>query len=90
MPLVSYPAPSFAIPAVSIKSPEPQVAALADYAGHWLLLFFYPRDFSFVCPTELTSLSARSVDFEQRNCRILGVSVDSIESHAEWLNTPSG
>jgi alkyl hydroperoxide reductase subunit AhpC/predicted Ser/Thr protein kinase len=89
MPLVSYPAPPFAIPAVSIKSPEPQLASLSDYAGHWLLLFFYPRDFSFVCPTELTSLSARSFDFEQRHCRILGVSVDSIASHVEWLSTPA-
>ena len=89
MPLVSLPAPPFAIPAVSIKSPTPQMASLSDCAGHWLLLFFYPRDFSFVCPTELTSLSARSIDFEQRNCRILGVSVDSIDSHIEWLTTPA-
>jgi alkyl hydroperoxide reductase subunit AhpC len=89
MPIVSHPAPTFAIPAVSLKSPEPQTAALADYSGQWLLLFFYPRDFSLVCPTELTSLSARSVDFEQRNCQILGVSVDSTESHIEWLNTPA-
>lgn len=89
MPLVSHPAPNFAIPAVSIKSPQAETATLPDYVGHWLLLFFYPRDFSFVCPTELTSLSARSFDFEQRNCRILGVSVDSIDTHSEWLNTPA-
>lgn len=89
MPLVSHAAPDFALPAVSIKSPQPETASLSDYAEHWLLLFFYPRDFSFVCPTELTSLSARSFDFEQRNCRILGVSVDSIDTHSEWLNTPA-
>src|SRR5579863_9721682 len=88
MPLVTQPAPKFAVPAVSVNSPFPRTATLSDYSGSWLLLFFYPRDFSFVCPTELTSLSARWPDFERRNCRILGVSVDSVEMHNEWLNTP--
>jgi alkyl hydroperoxide reductase subunit AhpC/predicted Ser/Thr protein kinase len=85
---ISLPAPTFALSAVSINSPTPRAVASSDYTGQWLLLLFYPRDFSFVCPTELTSFSARSFDFEQRNCRILGVSVDSIESHSEWLATP--
>ena len=62
---------------------------LSDHRGRYVVLFFYPRDFSFVCPTELTSLSSRSTDFEQRNCRILGISVDGIEMHNEWLNTPA-
>ncbi len=88
MPLVTQPAPKFAVPAVSINAPVPRTATLDDYAGSWLLLFFYPRDFSFVCPTELTSLSARWSDFERRNCRILGVSVDTIDMHNEWLTTP--
>jgi alkyl hydroperoxide reductase subunit AhpC/predicted Ser/Thr protein kinase len=86
--LISHPAPAFALPAVSFSSPEPQIVASSDFTDHWLLLLFYPRDFSFVCPTELTSFSARSFDFERRNCRILAVSVDSIESHMEWLATP--
>jgi alkyl hydroperoxide reductase subunit AhpC/tRNA A-37 threonylcarbamoyl transferase component Bud32 len=86
--LISHPAPPFSIPAVSVNSPKPYVVASSDYGGHWLLLLFYPRDFSFVCPTELTSFSARFRDFEQRNCRILAISVDSIESHVEWLATP--
>src|ERR1700716_2728435 len=85
---ISHPAPTFAIPAVSVNAPQPRTVASSDYAGHWLLLLFYPRDFSFVCPTELTSFSARVFDFERRNCRILGVSVDSIASHVEWLETP--
>jgi len=76
------------MPAVSVGSTEPQFTSLEEYAGSWLLLLFYPRDFSFVCPTELTSFSARAADFKRRNCRMLGVSVDSIASHIEWLNTP--
>ena len=88
--LISHAVPAFAVPAVSVNSPKPYVVASSDYSGQWLLLLFYPRDFSFVCPTELTSFSARSRDFEQRNCRILAISVDSIESHVEWLATPPG
>src|SRR5262245_43964836 len=87
--LISQSAPAFVLAAVSINSTEPPIVASSDCTGHWLLLLFYPRDFSFVCPTELTSFSARSRDFEQRNCRILAISVDSIESHMEWLATPS-
>ncbi len=49
---------------------------------------FYPRDFSFVCPTELTSFSARCLDFAHRNCDLLGVSVDTVALHWEWLQTP--
>lgn len=86
--MISEPAPTFAIPAVSASAAEPFVAASNEYAGQWLLLLFYPRDFSFVCPTELTSFSARLGEFEERHCRILGVSVDSIDSHQEWLTTP--
>ena len=87
MSLISQPAPTFAMPAVSFSSPVPHRVASADYAGSWLLLLFYPRDFSFVCPTELTSFSARSFEFERRHCRILGISVDSIDLHREWLAT---
>jgi eukaryotic-like serine/threonine-protein kinase len=61
---------------------------LEDYQGHWLMLVFYPRDFSFVCPTELTALSARHAELTDRECKVLGVSVDSIELHQEWLETP--
>jgi alkyl hydroperoxide reductase subunit AhpC/predicted Ser/Thr protein kinase len=63
-------------------------AALADYAGQWLILIFYPRDFSFVCPTELTAFSARIADFESRRCALLGISVDTLDMHREWLGTP--
>ena len=62
---------------------------LRDYQSGWLLLLFYPRDFSFVCPTELASFSAVVEEFEKRNCRILGIGVDSLDLHDEWLRIPT-
>jgi alkyl hydroperoxide reductase subunit AhpC len=61
---------------------------LADYRDRWLMLVFYPRDFSLVCPTELTALSARIEEFHNRGCDILGISTDSLESHQRWIGTP--
>ena len=63
-------------------------ALLADYRDRWLILVFYPRDFSLICPTELTALSARVADFARRSCDILGISTDSIRSHERWIATP--
>lgn len=63
-------------------------ARLTDFRGSWLLLVFYPRDFSFVCPTELMALSAHHEDFAERGCQLVGVSVDPLEVHEEWLATP--
>jgi alkyl hydroperoxide reductase subunit AhpC/predicted Ser/Thr protein kinase len=90
MPLaqIGYPAPEFHIECISATDRDPQTRSLRDYAGRWLMLIFYPRDFSFVCPTELTAFSARLPDFEQRQCDLLGISVDSIALHREWLTTP--
>ncbi len=61
---------------------------LADYRGKCVLLFFYPLDFTFVCPTEIISFSDRIAEFEQRGVQVLGVSVDSHYSHLAWRNTP--
>jgi alkyl hydroperoxide reductase subunit AhpC/tRNA A-37 threonylcarbamoyl transferase component Bud32 len=63
---------------------------LGDYRDRWLILVFYPRDFSLVCPTELTALSARIEEFNRQGCDILGVSTDSIETHERWIGTPLG
>lgn len=60
-----------------------------DYQGRWLALIFYPHDFSFVCPTELTGFSAEKPQFDQLNCELLGVSIDSLETHSKWLETPA-
>ncbi|MEW9032424.1 MAG: redoxin domain-containing protein, partial [Planifilum fimeticola] len=61
---------------------------LSDYRGKWLVLFFYPLDFTFVCPTEITALSDRYEEFQELNADILGVSTDSKFSHRAWINTP--
>jgi peroxiredoxin (alkyl hydroperoxide reductase subunit C) len=61
---------------------------LSDYRGKWLVLLFYPLDFTFVCPTELTAFSDRYEDFEGIGAEVLGVSTDSVFSHRAWLKTP--
>lgn len=61
---------------------------LSDYRDRYVILFFYPLDFSFVCPTEIIAFSDRIEEFEQRQTQILGVSVDSQYVHLAWRNTP--
>ncbi len=62
--------------------------ALLDYAGKYVVLFFYPLDFTFVCPTELHAFQEKLSEFEQRNTQVIGCSIDSHFSHLAWLNTP--
>ena len=64
---------------------EKKKYSLSDFKGKWKIIFFYPLDFTFVCPTELVELSKRNEDFEKINTQILGVSVDSVYSHEAWL-----
>ncbi|MBC8872201.1 MAG: protein kinase [Planctomycetes bacterium] len=85
---IGEPAPDFALASVSTLDATPRLVQRSDYLGRWLALIFYPRDFSFVCPTELTAFSARLADFGKRDCELLGISVDSIQLHQEWLTTP--
>lgn len=59
--------------------------SLADYRNQWTVVFFWPMDFTFVCPTEIRGFNALINDFEQRNCRVLGASVDSVYVHAAWI-----
>lgn len=61
---------------------------LNDFADKYKLLFFYPLNFTFVCPTELHALQEHYADFNKRNTEVFGVSVDSIHSHLAWLSTP--
>ena len=62
--------------------------SLSDYSGRWLVLFFYPMDFTLVCPTEITALSDRCEEFEEIGAEVLGVSTDSVYSHMAWMSTP--
>merc|ERR1740123_545284 len=61
---------------------------LSQFSGQWLLLFFYPLDFTFVCPTEIISFSESAGHFRELNTAVLGASVDSQYSHLAWANTP--
>jgi alkyl hydroperoxide reductase subunit AhpC len=82
-------APQFDLPCTHGPNSTQQVW-LDDYRERWLILVFYPRDFSLVCPTELTALSARMEEFRRHGCDILGISTDTIESHERWITTPRG
>jgi peroxiredoxin (alkyl hydroperoxide reductase subunit C) len=62
--------------------------ALEDYKGKWLVFFFYPLDFTFVCPTEILALSDRYAEFTALGADLLGCSCDSVFSHWAWISTP--
>lgn len=64
--------------------------SLSDYEGKWLVMFFYPLDFTFVCPTEITGYSKRMEDFKKENTEVLAISVDSEHSHKAWINSNLG
>jgi len=86
--LVGRKAPDFIMETALGNGKEFANASLSDYRGKWLVLFFYPLDFTFVCPTEITALSLATQEFNKLNAQILGVSTDSKHSHRAWMNTP--
>lgn len=85
---VGQPAPDFAMKTTENLKTLDTTASLADYRGGWLVLFFYPLDFTFVCPTEIVALSDRYDEFVENGAAVLGVSTDSVFSHRAWLETP--
>ncbi len=62
--------------------------SLSDYQGKKVVLFFYPLDFTFVCPTEILKFNQKLGEFHKRNTEVLGVSIDSQFSHLAWKKTP--
>ena len=86
--LVGKPAPDFDMPSTKNIEKLNENVKLSDYAGKWVVLLFYPLDFTFVCPTELTTFSDRYEDFQAIGADIIGVSTDSVHSHRAWLRTP--
>jgi eukaryotic-like serine/threonine-protein kinase len=80
-------APGFTVPATDGPGTRREVS-LDDYLDRWLVLLFYPRDFTLVCPTELTAFSNRVDEFRARECDLLGISTDTIETHEQWLAAP--
>lgn len=87
MSLVGKKAPEFRAKAV-IKNSIRENFSLADFHGNYVILFFYPLDFTFVCPTELHAFQEKLREFEVRNAQVVGCSVDSCFSHLAWLNMP--
>lgn len=89
MILVGKKAPDFKLQGI-YKEEFKTYTLFEDFKGKWLVLFFYPLDFTFVCPTELTAFNSELSEFKKRKCEVVAVSVDSVHSHLAWLNTPKG
>ncbi len=87
MSLVQKKAPNFKAQAVLADGTFKEIQ-LSDYKGKWVALFFYPLDFTFVCPTEIIAFSDRIKDFHALGAEVIGVSVDSHFTHLAWRNTP--
>jgi peroxiredoxin (alkyl hydroperoxide reductase subunit C) len=85
---VGQAAPGFDMPSTKNLEKLNENVKLSDYRGKWLVLLFYPLDFTFVCPTELTTFSDRYEDFLGIGADVIGVSTDSVHSHRAWLKTP--
>ncbi len=88
MTLVGKPAPVFEMASTKNLEQLNEPVRLQDYRGRWLVFFFYPADFTFVCPTEIRALSERYEEFQALNCDVLGCSVDSVYVHRAWIKTP--
>ena len=85
--LVTQPAPDFKAKAVMPDCSFKDVS-LSDYKGKYVVLYFYPLDFTFVCPTEIIAFSEKAAEFAKLGVQLLGVSVDSHYTHLAWRNTP--
>ena len=85
--LMGRKAPPFSAKAV-VKGKIVENFSLQDFLGKYVVLFFYPLDFTFVCPTELHAFQEKLSEFEKRNASLIACSVDSSYSHLAWLNTP--
>jgi peroxiredoxin (alkyl hydroperoxide reductase subunit C) len=85
--LVTKEAPDFTAQAVMADNSMSELT-LSSYRGKYVLLFFYPLDFTFVCPSEILAFDRALGTFKEKNCEVLGVSVDSQFTHFAWRNTP--
>jgi peroxiredoxin (alkyl hydroperoxide reductase subunit C) len=85
--LVGQKAPNFKT--MAAQNGDFNEMSLADFKGKYVVLFFYPLDFTFVCPTELMAFQKQLDEFKSRNTEVIGCSVDSQFTHAAWTNTPN-
>lgn len=88
--LVGKNSPQFKMNAVLGDGKDFIKVSLDDYKEKWLVMFFYPLDFTFVCPTEITGYSKHYEEFKKEGAELLGVSVDSEHSHKAWINGDLG
>lgn len=87
--LVGKPAPSFTAPAVVNGGEVEESFSLDQFKGKkHVVFFFWPKDFTFVCPTEILAFQDKLAEFEKLNTAVVGCSTDSEETHWAWLNTP--
>lgn len=80
-------APAFSMATTKNLEALDHVATLEDYQGKWLVLFFYPLDFTFVCPTEIRGFNSKINEIRELGAEVLGVSIDSVHSHRAWIKT---
>ncbi len=85
---VGQPAPDFDLPSTKNIETLGENVKLSDYKGKWLILLFYPLDFTSLCPTELRAFSDRIDEVNGLGAEVLGVSTDSVHSHRAWIKTP--
>lgn len=85
--LVTKEAPNFKAKAVMADNSVKEIS-LSDYKGKYVVLFFYPLDFTFVCPTEIVAFNKKIESFQKKNTEVIGVSVDSHFTHLAWKETP--
>ncbi|MFP7754208.1 peroxiredoxin [Thermodesulfobacteriota bacterium B35] len=86
--LVAKQAPDFTATAVMADNSMKEDFKLSDYRGKYVVLFFYPLDFTFVCPSEIIAFDRALDTFREKNCEVIGVSIDSQFTHWAWKNTP--
>ncbi|HEB68711.1 MAG TPA: peroxiredoxin [Desulfobulbus sp.] len=86
--LVARQAPDFTATAVMPDNSMKEDFKLSDFRGKYVILFFYPLDFTFVCPSEIIAFDKKLDQFKAKNCEVIGVSIDSQFSHWAWKNTP--
>jgi peroxiredoxin (alkyl hydroperoxide reductase subunit C) len=84
---VGSPAPKFKAQAYQRDRDEVRDVSLEDYKGLWLCLYFYPADFTAICPTELAELDRALEQFKDRDCELLGCSGDSVHAHKAWCES---
>ncbi|GAU93436.1 hypothetical protein RvY_05376 [Ramazzottius varieornatus] len=84
---IGEPAPDFKVPAL-IDGEMSEIELSKFGKGKYVVLFFYPADFTFVCPTELIAYSERIEEFRKLNCEVIGASTDTLYTHLAWMNTP--